>query len=356
MLRTEVLALDSIEPNPDNPRKAFDDKELATLAATFAMTPDRPGEPFTPPIVVKRPGKRKRPYMLIDGERRWRAMREAGQVGECTCTVADSMDEANALLAMICTDSKEPLTDEEKSVGVQQALLLELDDETVEAAAMLPAGSAAKVRRVVSRRGKPVQGSLELLFEVGEIEDDDLLEQATEAADNGRSIMVRELKVIQSHRRAREELVGALDHAGVPVYTSQEDIPVPEGETLSYAGTAWYVVDFDRFDLDDIFAAVVEKNDEEGLGEDFRYRPTPKATLYTREDSEEEDADEGDSAERDRLREEAAHELSIIEAEWAGFVLAALADGRLEYDPDLDEPSALQQLLSPHQLRCLPFA
>ena len=341
MLRTEVVALDAIEPNPDNPRKEFDEDGLAALAKTFAFTPERPGEPFTPPVVVKRPGRRKRPYMIVDGERRWRAMRAAGVVDKCACTVADNMDEANALVAMICTDSKVPLTDEEKSMGVQQALLLELDDETVEAAAMLPKGSAARVRRVVSKTGRPVQGTLDLLFAVAELEDDDLFELGTSLDDPDAGQKVRQLKEIQSRRRLRGRLVEAIEQAGIPVFETQADIP--EGTDRRYLTTIWEPAQLPG-ECGDVVAAVVAPVDET-VSEGWYYRDPVKAVLYRHATDDGHDDAVARHAEVRRLLDEADHEFGSIKQAHASFVFEALADGSLEYDPVLDEPTALQQVL-----------
>ncbi len=68
---TELLLLpvDGIEPNPKNPRHAFDEEALDELAASIR----RWGQ--LQPVVVRRTGGH---YQLICGERRWRAHVRAG--------------------------------------------------------------------------------------------------------------------------------------------------------------------------------------------------------------------------------------------------------------------------------------
>jgi ParB family chromosome partitioning protein len=63
------LSLDAIDPNPEQPRRHFEEEQLRSLAASI----QRHG--VLQPVVVRRVGDR---YELIVGERRWRAARAAG--------------------------------------------------------------------------------------------------------------------------------------------------------------------------------------------------------------------------------------------------------------------------------------
>ena len=63
------IRVDQIDPNPDQPRRHFDVAGLEQLAASI----ERSG--VLQPVVVSRSGER---YLLIVGERRWRASRAAG--------------------------------------------------------------------------------------------------------------------------------------------------------------------------------------------------------------------------------------------------------------------------------------
>lgn len=64
-----LLAVDDIDPDPDQPRTQFDETSLAELAQSLRHL----GQ--IQPIEVREAGER---YTLIDGERRWRAARLAG--------------------------------------------------------------------------------------------------------------------------------------------------------------------------------------------------------------------------------------------------------------------------------------
>jgi ParB family chromosome partitioning protein len=68
------LALSEITPNPDQPRRRFDDGDLERLAESIR----RHG--VLQPVVVRRaPVGAAKPYELVVGERRWRAAQRAGR-------------------------------------------------------------------------------------------------------------------------------------------------------------------------------------------------------------------------------------------------------------------------------------
>ena len=134
------IPVGDVYPDENNPRKDYGD--LDALAASFALNETNPGEPVNPIVVVRDGGI----YRIVDGERRWRAMRKAG-TARCHAVACEGMDEANAMVAMLATDDKLGLTEIERSRGVQQMLLLGVDPERVERAGRMAKGSAAKVRR-----------------------------------------------------------------------------------------------------------------------------------------------------------------------------------------------------------------
>src|SRR3954464_2566921 len=71
-LRTEILNLrpDQIEPDPGQPRQDFDEEGLARLADSLRKY----GQLH--PVIVRQ-GQNK--YILVTGERRWRATKMAGK-------------------------------------------------------------------------------------------------------------------------------------------------------------------------------------------------------------------------------------------------------------------------------------
>lgn len=68
---TTTVDIDSIEPNPLQPRTQWDEERLEALAASIRE------HGIIQPIIVSRRGG-DRPYQIIAGERRWRAARRAG--------------------------------------------------------------------------------------------------------------------------------------------------------------------------------------------------------------------------------------------------------------------------------------
>ncbi len=65
----EQIVVDEVDPNPDQPREAFDEQAIESLAASIESVG------LLQPIVVRRSGDR---YVLVAGERRLRAVKLAG--------------------------------------------------------------------------------------------------------------------------------------------------------------------------------------------------------------------------------------------------------------------------------------
>jgi len=85
------IPLDSIEPNPDQPRRVFDPDHLARMAQSMS----RHG--VLQPVVVRRSGNR---YQLICGEQRWRAARLA-KLTSIPAVISDVDDRERLELALI---------------------------------------------------------------------------------------------------------------------------------------------------------------------------------------------------------------------------------------------------------------
>ena len=84
------LPLDSIEPDPDQPRRTFDETELQDLSNSIKALG------VIQPIVVIREGKK---YVIVAGERRWRAAKMAGL--ETIPAVVRTMNSQNRLEASL---------------------------------------------------------------------------------------------------------------------------------------------------------------------------------------------------------------------------------------------------------------
>ncbi|MFQ9751210.1 MAG: ParB/RepB/Spo0J family partition protein [Collinsella aerofaciens] len=159
-MQLKRVKTEDVYPSEGNPRRDFGD--LDALAASFALNPAHPGEPMTPPLLVQDGGV----YRIVDGERRWRAMRKAG-TAEFDAVVCEDWGDADAALAMLATDDKKPLDDAERSRGAQRCLLLGVEPEKVERAVRKK--GMARVRRVASEIGAEAETmSLDHLLAVAE--------------------------------------------------------------------------------------------------------------------------------------------------------------------------------------------
>jgi ParB family chromosome partitioning protein len=85
------IPVDRIDPNPEQPRRRFDEDALAKLSDSIEQ------HGVLQPVVVRRAGDR---YQLLVGERRWRAARAAGLTA-IPAVVADVDDRDRLELALI---------------------------------------------------------------------------------------------------------------------------------------------------------------------------------------------------------------------------------------------------------------
>ena len=109
-----TLPLREIEPDPDQPRKRFDEDTLAGLAASITENG------LLQPIAV-RPKPLGTGYLIIAGERRWRAARLAG-LDEVPVLIKDVTDEQAAALALIENLQREDLNPIEVAEGCHQLI------------------------------------------------------------------------------------------------------------------------------------------------------------------------------------------------------------------------------------------
>ena len=128
----ETLPLREIEPDPDQPRKTFEQETLSELAASIAE------HGLLQPIAV-----RPRPmggYSIVAGERRWRASRMAG-LTEVPVVIKDVSDEQAMELALVENLQREDLDPVEEAAGIRE--LMTRCDLTQEQAARKLGKSAA---------------------------------------------------------------------------------------------------------------------------------------------------------------------------------------------------------------------
>ena len=111
--RIETLPLREIEPDPGQPRKTFDDETLAELSASIAE------HGLLQPIAVR--PKPSGGYLIVAGERRWRASRMTG-LTEVPVIVKDVTDEQAMELALVENLQREDLDPVEEAAGIRELM------------------------------------------------------------------------------------------------------------------------------------------------------------------------------------------------------------------------------------------
>jgi ParB family chromosome partitioning protein len=109
---TTDLPIDSITANPNQPRKAFDDKMLRELSASLLQSG------VLQPIVVRRLGQG---YQLVVGERRWRAAKMAG-LTRIPAVIREATDAECLELALVENLLREDLNPMEEAEAYQRLL------------------------------------------------------------------------------------------------------------------------------------------------------------------------------------------------------------------------------------------
>jgi ParB family chromosome partitioning protein len=106
------LPIDSIAPNPKQPRKDFDDKALRDLSASLTQSG------VLQPVVVRRLGDG---YQLVVGERRWRAAKLAG-LTRIPAVIREATDAQTLELALVENLLREDLNPMEEAEAYQRLL------------------------------------------------------------------------------------------------------------------------------------------------------------------------------------------------------------------------------------------
>jgi len=106
------IPIDSIAPNPKQPRKDFEASTLNDLASSLRETG------MLQPVVVRRMGQG---YQLIVGERRWRAAKLAG-LSQVPAVIREATDAQTLELALIENLLREDLNPMEEAQAYQRLL------------------------------------------------------------------------------------------------------------------------------------------------------------------------------------------------------------------------------------------
>lgn len=106
----EEVSVDAIKPNPNQPRKSFDQEVFAELVASVKQ------HGLVQPLVLRR---KDNGYELVAGERRWRAAKEAG-LKTVPAVVKDSTDIESLEIALIENIQRENLNPIEEALAYQR--------------------------------------------------------------------------------------------------------------------------------------------------------------------------------------------------------------------------------------------
>lgn len=266
-MELKTIKMSDIIPDENNPRKDFGD--LHALARTFEGNPYVARQPFNP-IVVVEDGET---YRIADGERRYRAMAIIG-VEECQAVVCGGYEEADSMIAMLASDAKEPLKDEERSYAVQRALLLGVPVNVVENTGRLKRGQAKKIKSALKGNdGSVIQASLDQILEGCALREQGATEQEIEKVLNADDASWRH---IASDVRQRiglqeylDEMEAVLEKYG---FTLEDERP----ENLAYSASYKHAED-------------LEADLEAGVSESayfFFNKYVPAVQLYSEEELE----------------------------------------------------------------------
>ena len=107
------LPIHKIEPNPDQPRRDFDEEELSALAESISI------HGLVQPITVREMSSGY--YQIIAGERRWRAARMA-ELKEVPVIVMEADDKKTMELALIENLQRQDLNPIEEALGYQSLM------------------------------------------------------------------------------------------------------------------------------------------------------------------------------------------------------------------------------------------
>jgi ParB family chromosome partitioning protein len=112
MTQMAEIAIDKIIPNPTQPRTQFDEEALAELADSIKQLG------VIQPITVKKSGEH---YIIISGERRWRAAKQVG-VERLPAYIRDVDDENLHAMALVENIQRQDLNAIEIALGMKRLI------------------------------------------------------------------------------------------------------------------------------------------------------------------------------------------------------------------------------------------
>ncbi len=330
----ESVPMGLVRPSGTNPRREMGD--LKALARSIEATG---GQPVSPIVVVPDGGV----YRIVDGERRWRAMRELG-AERVDCVVVDGYDDADELVAMMATDDKLRLSDEERARGTQRMLRLDVPEGRAAGALGSTEERVRRARRVV--REAPEQASMGTLLAAADESFSEEERRRVLSRPNA-AAAEREAGHIREEHAAAEADALIRREAGDRVTYGDGDAPTwdPEGHGLLYLGTV---------SGPSAVPKVLAKAPEGAAITAYpRQYGKPGYELFCADPDADERKEADAEARRieDGLTEDHRESMGRM-ASWAVAAATAGADGELEPWPEGDDPF-LRRDLRPYQTEVL---
>lgn len=154
----KVMSIGQIIPNPDQPRRFFDEKALAELASSITE------HGLLQPILVRPSKTQDNHFEIIAGERRWRASQRA-QLHEIPVIIRDFDDEQTYQIALVENLQRKDLNPIEEGKGYQK--LIDDFNETPETVGKVVGKSRSYVTNMMRLLALPE--SVMVMVEVGDI-------------------------------------------------------------------------------------------------------------------------------------------------------------------------------------------
>lgn len=111
----KIMSIGQIIPNPDQPRRHFDEKALAELTSSIVE------HGLLQPILVRPSKTQDNHFEIIAGERRWRASQRA-QLHEIPVVIRDFDDEQTYQIALVENLQRKDLSPIEEGTGYQKLI------------------------------------------------------------------------------------------------------------------------------------------------------------------------------------------------------------------------------------------
>lgn len=110
-----ILPIEQLYPNPDQPRRTFDEDHLSDLASSIAQ------KGIIQPLIVRPDPQQTGAYQIVAGERRWRAAQRAG-LHEVPVVVRNFDDTEVLEVAIIENIQRSDLNAIEEALGFRQLM------------------------------------------------------------------------------------------------------------------------------------------------------------------------------------------------------------------------------------------